>query len=290
MPGHDITVSMTQSGVPSSPRYNDHYDDLARLWISAEQRANPDLYVGLDFKGLLSVARDRCIAICSGEVRYSETGAGDRQVWHGRPRSRLWDDMPVYMDSAGKMHKARGDAELANSDIEQAMRKRSGKEVSAGSLGSFDPVDIDWSELRRPGGGVREFAWVNVYDTIEFVGDGNIETFFGNQNIGNVFLTNMQVAGQFSGNSRFIADTFYVVPKKVAGDLEIPWDDAVVEMYIGARCCAGPMILADAFVGYTAELQIPSRSNFGARIYLRRPCPGLRVRCHLEGILERNIA
>lgn len=282
----------------SEPRqYLDHYDDLARLWIAAEQRADPDRYAGLKWDGLLSVARDRCIMICQGEVRYSECSVGDQAVWHGRPRSRLWDDLPQYMDANGVMHKRREDAEQATNDIEEAMRKRNerDREVSAGSLGTYDPMDVHWSAVRARGQGVREFSWVNVYDTVDFSGaDADVMTItaFGNKNIGDPFMTNMQVAGMFIYDSLFIGDTFYVVPKMsgaLPGSSVVPWDNAIVELTIGTRPYAS-MLLADAFVGHTASFRIPQRQCFSARIHLRRPCPGLRVRFHLEGILERDIA
>lgn len=286
---HDITVCMAQSGVP---KYHDHYDDLARLWIGAETQANPDQYNGLPFDGLLSVARDRCIAICNGEVRYSECGTGDLQVWHGRPRSRLWDESRLYIDAAGVKHKNQTDAENANVEIVAKMPRRKGRRVDAGSLGGYDHADVDLGE-RRASVVVRECAWANVYDTFEFSGNDRSSTIvvnvFGNRNIGNALLTNMQVAGQFCSDMMFEGDTFYVVPKQQEGAGDVPWDDAIAELTVGMKGVTGPMLLSTAFVGYTAPFRIGPRESFKASLYLRRPCPGLRVRFHLEGILSRHV-
>lgn len=252
-------LPMTQSGVPSEPRYLDHYDDLARLWLGAELRAHPDSYKDLAFDGLLSVARDRCIQICRGEVRYSECGTGDLEVWHGRPRSRMWNDMPPPWP-------------------EPAMRRRPGipRYAAAAAVDAVRPTR----------------AWGNFYDTFEFLGVDREEmspTFFGNRNIGNVFLTNLQMAGQLSYQGKFYGETFYVIPKMrlPSEDNQVPWDEAIVEFLIGMKRVTGPMILSTAFTGYTAPFHIGPRDNFSARLYLRRPCPGLRVRAHIEGIYER---
>jgi hypothetical protein len=248
---------MTQSGVPSEPRHLDHYDDLARLWIGAELRSHSDNYKDLAFDGLLSVARDRCIQICRGEVRYSECGTGDLEVWHGRPRSPMWDKRipPQKRES----------------------KRRPGVPRYV--------VAVDAGEPNR--------VWANFYDTFEFTGENRQEmspSFFGNRNIGSAFLTNLQVAGQFASDGQFFGEMLYVIPKMriPSEDHQVPWDDAIVEFSIGMKSLTVPMILSTAFVGYTAPFHIGPRQNFGGRLHLRRPCPGLRVRFHIEGIFERH--
>lgn len=143
----------------------------------------------------------------------------------------------------------------------------------------------------------REHTYANVYDTIVVMPSGHADAYvahnynrlvgagswhmFGNANVGNMFLTNMQVAGQFWFDRTAVIEQMYAVTDRpITAD-----DNLVLEMIVGMSPVR-MLPLHDWCVGVPGPIVIPVRQNFSVRVSttgrMREP---LEIRVHLEGIL-----
>jgi len=134
-----------------------------------------------------------------------------------------------------------------------------------------------------------ESAWANFYDTVDLVPGAEQHSFrmFGNANVGNFFLTNLQCAGTPYGYGLGydvdfdISQMYAVASRPVTAD-----DTLVVDLIVGAGTAA-TMVLGDLIAGWPLSVAVPARKNFSVRVhkseYRTRLAGPLTVRIHLEG-------
>lgn len=225
-------------------------ESMCRHWYDAEKRQTD-----VDYDKLTQARRDevrsRVMLVLSGEVRYSECSPGDLRIWMGRARDRDWWE---EMD--------RVDHENFLAMKEQAERVE--KKTGGPRLHHY-----------------RERRWAKVYDTL--TGPDSVHSFsyqggiiqpstylFGNANVGNYNLTNLQIAGQLASDQTFYVRSWYAT---------VPFDDDVldetnellrhtmIDLWIGDKPYQQQQRLVDLVEGVeAADLVIPVRQNFSARV------------------------
>lgn len=227
---------------------NDPVSRAAFVWYAAECDANPALPKARTMTpgDVLAIAVPRVMKVFEGEVRWSETSPGDKAIWKGRPR-----------------------------DIELFERREGRTRV----IGHND--------------------WLNIYDTIEMGPDDEpvrhpgmrgqrhhrSVRMFGNVNIGNGELTNMQVAGQLGHDTKFeVHQAYAVVNRPLRAD-----DDIFLTMVVGCQPVhAGPLHLREWIHGIPVGMIIPVRQNFSCTVEAYREVKKtLEIVVHYEGITKR---
>lgn len=271
---------------------SDYVSELARIYIAAERDADPRYLDGVKWGDALAVARDGVIAVMNGEVAIGYATPGQKAIWHGRPRSPRWSNLPLYEDHHGNLHETAEDAAASTTTWRNAQRlerTRRGRLRVESSLGNIEDVDLDEIEeahrRRRP---PTIWQWYALYDTIEFAGEVSRRG-FTSTHIGNCRLTNQQVPGSLPGaNHPFLLEHLYVIPLGLANGIltwnDVPWD-APVSFIVGGRIFFGPMPLSQAYLGVNAPAKIRSRQDISVLVDLPGgPCPGLRLRVTIEGL------
>ncbi len=262
------------------------YGQLALAWLEAEQAANPltwgDRPVGRDE---MSVAIDRVIAVVSGDVTWSDASPGDKAVW----KSRV-SDIPQF-------------ARTWRSPIDDEEKKRREALLTETMVGEFGEPVVATPRPRGPRiHGVRERLWWTYYDTLEDIGVSgralNYTRLFGNANIGNIWLTNLQVAGQLGGDSTFLVCAVWASISQLEC-LHWAADNILFEFSVGSRRALPPMKMMEAFRGVDLlapsrrPYVIPVRQDFSCQVGIRRtPPPDLPhfdVTFHFEGLQTRDI-
>jgi hypothetical protein len=247
-------------------RQLDFFDSLAGTWLHAERLADPEAYAdNPPFEQLLDVARDRVIAVVTGEVTWSRASPGDRAIWCSRarlPMDTLFHEEPLSpetlpLHARNKRHQA----------YDQDLRCR--------------------------------MYW-NFWDTLVFEprNQRNSIRIFGNENIGYLQRSNLQVPGSLAGDSSFIVSNFYARVVGHARLSEVPWLTTITLTVGHAPLLQVP--LTDAFLGVPCDIGIPTRQNFTMQFdfwgidldrlpNLFRNDDPLQIAIHLEGVLTRAI-
>ena len=253
-------------------------ESMCRHWYDAEKRE-----IDVDYGQLTQARRDevrrRVMLVLSGEVRYSECSAGDLRIWHGRARDRKW--------------------------FEEIVRREEKDYVPAEHVGEVRP--------RRH----RNYQWAKVYDTLTGPDSGGYQggvvqpstRLFGNRNVGNFNLTNLQIAGQLASDQTFYVRSWYATVPFDADVLDETNDllrHSTIYMEIGDKSHS-PQRLVDLVAGVeAAHLVIPVRQNFGAlfQIFAHKALQSLneKLRCrdperakwgivvNIEGARTRDVA
>ncbi len=245
----------------------DYFDEVAALWLAAERLHNSALDAemrdptqsGDGFMAHLSVARDRAIAVVSGEVKWSEASPADRAVWSSRAR------MPAMV--------------LLNEEREREEVERAAPIHMRGKVRKDDRSQIYW----------------NYWDTLVF--DDRLQRttrMFGWQHIGDTRRTNMQVQNMLASGNSFRALNFYARIQWPAPDDAMPWNAVFTFMVSQSPWAQGK--LRDLLVGIPCDVIIPPRAEFSVvaesydalqRLGVR--APALEIEIHLEGVLSRSI-
>lgn len=126
-------------------------------------------------------------------------------------------------------------------------------------------------------------TWDNVYDTVDLTHGGTYRL-FGCENVGNLFRTNLQVAGQIAGCASFTIHQMYA---DLGRDLSIH-DRVIAELCIGQNLIWNGHI-RDMFAGVPVGVVVPPRQNFYVRVYVSDLTEPLEMVVHLEGDVSRTV-
>lgn len=239
---------------------------LALEWLRAEHAARV-AETGENFvpsEDELAIAQDRVFQVCMGEVRWSECGPGDKAIWKGRMRDverfeQMWRTSP-------RLVKNRDELDAADEREEARRRLNYPGPQGRGVRTPFDQALEDQSRSRRRV--VRRHAvW---YDTVGFQRTGNrISTrLFGNENIGNFFLTNLQVPGRLASDQTAIILSFSVSVSSMAA-LRWAADHVAITFIMGEMPNGpGPMFVRDLFMGIPLlqPITVPVRQTVSAQV------------------------
>ncbi len=271
------------------------YVHLAMDWLKAEQRANPADWEGRVFdRDAMSVAIDRVIAVVSGQVAWQDTSPGDKAVWKSRVEAvpmfeRAWrskEDPDTTVERTKLLDDILGTPEATPP-------YRGGPHDALTQLRPDAP--------RGPRlHGIRERLWWTFYDTLRDVGsEPQSYRLFGNRNIGDIFLTNLQVAGQLAGDQTFVVCSVYVTISSLEA-LHWAADNLLFQFTIGVRPMLPALYMRDMFRGVDLlsagrrPLIIPVRQNFDVRVERRRDPPSdlppFDITYHIEGLQTRDVA
>ncbi len=126
--------------------------------------------------------------------------------------------------------------------------------------------------------------WENLYDTVELEPErcARHHTLFGCGNIGNLTLTNMQVAGQLAGALTFDISQMYA---EISRDLSIR-DAVVAQLVVGGKLI-GTWHLRDLALGVPIGRTVGERQGFEVRISRPVVTEPLTIVMHLEGPVVR---
>jgi len=253
----------------------------------------------------LMIATDRVYQVLRGEVRWSEASPGDRAVWRGRMRDiekfESWWRQTIHDDDAAMV------SPIDEAELPPVPRRRQDRSqlqnypTRAGRQGGVYEGDAvqQWPVPQRSPRlrGYRERRWWNFYDTARFEPERPwhaSEWLFGNKNVGDRFLTNLDVAGQFGHDTSFVILAFYVD----ISDLDaLRWvaSNTMFQFFIGARPETPCMFVRDLFMGIPLRrpLIIPPRQNFSCRLdYKERPPADLGpfdLVFHVDGLLTTDV-
>jgi hypothetical protein len=282
---------------------NPLFAHLALDWLEAERLANPAEWPAerlTQIKDEMTVAVDRVYEVISGNVKWEDASPGDKAVWKSRVTS-----VPMFARSWRRNGEARTEDPEKRAEVERLLEDPIRVRTS-------DGIARQRAETPRLGGGprlhgVRERLWWVIYDTVRFdpsgrsdgncVRSGSIRM-FGNANIGNVFLTNMQVPGQMPGDSSFTLNCIYA---SVSSLEALHWaaDNVTVDFIIGERRSMPTLFIRDLFRGVDLlqpgrfPLIIPVRQRYSATVTCRKEVPAeippFDMTLHLEGLLTRDI-
>lgn len=273
---------------------------LALDWLRAEHLARvakgeaADTFVADPDE--LSVASDRVYQICSGEVRWSDCGPGDKAVWRGRLRDvekfeQLWRSDPTPQRN---LQELTADAE----------RRRNNPNLLPNYPGPGDrnqPFNVggDFAADRPRTGpqlhGYRQRNWHNWFDTVTV--DRQVNTYyrlFGNENVGNPWKTSLQVAGQLGSDSTGVILSWYA---SITTMNALRWaaDNVQAQMVIGDRPQGAPTFFRDLFVGIALLRPwiIPIRQNVSMQITCRKieevaTLEPFEMTFHLDGLLTTD--
>jgi hypothetical protein len=282
---------------------NPLFAQLALAWLRAERVAHPEEWPvdGRPTKDDITVAVDRVYQVLSGEVKRSEASAGDLAIW----KSRV-NEVPLFIKAwrkDGRPTPTSQDGGVSNNDELLALAR-----LPSGEL--LDPMNQTTPAPRRRQGqgpqlqGYRERTWWNFYDTWEDIGGNGPDSkqrsmrLFGNRNIGQQFLTNLQVSGQMPGDQTFIIFGVHVSISSVEA---LAWaaDNVGCQLVIGSRQALPFMHVRDLFQGVelvtpkARPLVIPVRQSFQVQVDLRREVPPdlepFDLTYHMEGLLTRDV-
>ncbi len=228
----------------------------------------------------LMVAADRVYAICAGDVRWSNCSPGDKAIWRGRMRDvekfeQLWRTDP----GPRRLVEARiADEEAADRRAQANYPGPQGRMPTAPDLAAVDDARAPRGQGNRRllGDGVRNRRWWNWYDTIRCRRTMNPSTYlFGDQstgggNIGNFFLTNLQVARRLASDETVVITSFYASVSSLDG---LRWgaDNVIVQWTMGEMPAGPPMFLRDLFMGIVPlrPIVVPVRQTFYPRVDVR---------------------
>ena len=239
----------------------------ARIWHEAERIGTGNGRVEWDHlsddekRG----ARARAAKVMAGEVKWSETGPGDRAIWVGR-------------ESASGRAGRRAMAALHREALRLGRQCR-------------------WTQC---------LPW-RAYDTLSLEPHKQIHHYtrlFGNYNIGNYFLTNLQIPGQVAfGDNCFFIDEAYVTYRydgAHSDELRRVIDSAVVSVIIGEQFAAPHLHAGDICVGFHTWSErhgigklVRPRQNLSVRIDFygdtRPVIHPIDIVVHLDGAVTRDL-
>jgi len=223
-------------------------ESMCRHWYDAEKRET-DVAYDLLTQARRDEVRKRVVLVLSGEVRYSECSSGDLRIWNGRARDRDWWEQMRRVDHENF---------LAIKEHTEAAEKKTGG-----------------PRLHR----YRERRWAKIYDTLTGPDSGGYQggvvqsstNLFGNRNVGNYNLTNLQIAGQLASDQTFYARSWHAtVPfdKDVLDETNDLLRHTMITLVVGDRP-QQEQRLVDLVGGIeVAHIIIPVRQNFGATVWI----------------------
>lgn len=205
-------------------------------------------------------AVDRVMRVLAGEIRWSETSAGDRAIW--KLRFRDVTHFLRWRDRGGEIH-----GEEIKKQIDQLTP-------------TPDPTSQEAPYRVSPRVQTTEQLWWYYYDTAtldEKSADaerGVSFRLFTHKNVGNFFRSNLQVAGQVGADSRFIVTSMWMTISNLDA---LGWfgDNVRAAFVVGDKAMTPTMSGKDLFMGvpftapYARPLSIPSRQAFTVQVHLR---------------------
>jgi hypothetical protein len=219
----------------------------------------------------LAEATDRVLEVIRGDVRWRDTTPGDRAVWKGRMRN---------VETFGRRLGV------------------SGATPPPGALADLDePTPPPPRDRMSRGGprlyGYRQRLWWNYYDTVEVNPRLAWARMFDNNNVGNIFLSNMQLAGQLAGD--FVMAAWYVSIDRFDA-LEWAASNVCCEVVVGDKPMSPRMFVRDLFMTVvpTRPVIVPVRQNFSVTMNARtdrwpEDLDPFEVTFHIEGLQTRDV-
>lgn len=203
-------------------------------------------------------ARKRTALVLDGEVKWSETGAGDRAIWSGgRQRSRhAWARAKVA--------------------LEEIAKRRT-------TPPSRDVVDVLWGHL---------------YDTLNVNANTYDGRLFQSANIGNTRLTNLYVGGMMPASIDFFAADFYITLRGTHGEAARAEamnfiDNSTARLMVGEKSQSPEIPLRDLLDRRPIDCLIRERSSYlvDVRCFSRPTLSetSFDVVFHLDGGLCRSL-
>lgn len=250
---------------------NDLIAKLALEWLRAEKLAvegTDDADTLAKNHDAIAIATDRVYRILAGEMKWSETGAGDKAIWRGRFR-----DVERF-EAAWKVK----DDQAAHDEAPQPVRptpSRPGYVPNYPSpLPTFNPPsstvrarrDIERAQ-HRLAADRTERRWWNWYDTLQFGahhGRAFIQAsqrMFNNTNYGNWTLCNLEIPGQLAPDNEARMHGCYVSSTSLEGLLL--FSQARFHISVGEHPATPPMFVRDLVMGvvFRVPIKIPRRQN-----------------------------
>ncbi len=248
---------------------------LVNGWLEDEREAGS--LDGLDESQLVDIALDRVRMVIGGEVRWSEATPGDKAIWRGRARDvtrfdRRWRAHEGHHDPLGDGARTGGIAGRRDQrQVERAERR----------------FHVFWDTTA-----VNEDGFYSPWQGPESPGMNSLRL-FGNANVGNLRLTNMQVAGQMPGDQSFYVAEMYATATDFDGLVAIA--DRAFATFIMGMQPQTQVALRELVHGVPVRLVIPTRQNFSVLLDLftspviKRRFDPFELSIHLEGILQRPV-
>lgn len=246
---------------------------LALEWLRAEHAAQVaetgENFIPSDDE--IAIAQDRVYQVCMGEVRWSECGPGDKAIWKGRMRD------------VARFEQMWRTSRRVDKHIEE----------SAGSDGIH----------RRRFYQRRHAVW---YDTMAFLATGNAVStrLFGNTNIGDHFLTNLQVPWTLAPREQ--TSTILSFSVSVSSMTALRWaaDHVMFTFIMGCMPQSpGPLFVRDLFMGVPLlrPIVVPPRQTMSVQVDVRGLAQGalpgalpdgidpFTLTFHIEGLTKWEI-
>lgn len=271
----------------------DFFAEMCLEWYRAESDLDPfhvafppieSLTVGQ----VIEIAGEHVKDVLTGEKRWSECQPGDRAIWNGRAQGRQ-DFLEKWLRYSQVSDEVK---ELPVDGLQQRIENIKAR-VATVRYGDQHPVAN------------REPYWWKFYDTA-IVGDTYSWRAFDNKNVGNMFLTNLQMAGQLAYTDQsFACARFYcTVPPETGTDWWM-MENTRVELIIHNKVSTPALTLRELMLGWQVGIVIPERVNVEIRGnehhgkpvgygpknqgWEQYECKPFPVVLHLEGMLTRTI-